>query len=86
MGMGIGRMICGRGGIRTHEGIATLEVFRTSALDHYATLPWLELYQEYGLFWRYVLGGRIISFGCIIKGGLGWRSPIVAHSGSLLNS
>ena len=31
--------ICGRGGIRTHEELAPSLVFKTSALDHYATLP-----------------------------------------------
>src|SRR5437588_2578786 len=29
----------GRGGIRTHEGLAPLAVFKTAALNHSATLP-----------------------------------------------
>ena len=29
----------GRGGIRTHEGVAPLAVFKTAALNHSATLP-----------------------------------------------
>src|SRR5436190_2194558 len=29
----------GRGGIRTHEGLAPLAVFKTAALDRSATLP-----------------------------------------------
>ncbi len=29
----------GRGGIRTHETLAGLAVFKTTALNHYATLP-----------------------------------------------
>src|SRR5262245_54350740 len=31
--------IGGRGGIRTHEGLAPLAVFKTAALNHSATLP-----------------------------------------------
>jgi hypothetical protein len=34
----------GRGGIRTHEGLAPLAVFKTAALNHSATLP-CERYQ-----------------------------------------
>ena len=34
--------IGGRGGIRTHEGLAPLAVFKTAALNHSATLPSLE--------------------------------------------
>jgi hypothetical protein len=30
----------GRGGIRTHEGLAPLAVFKTAALNHSATLPY----------------------------------------------
>jgi hypothetical protein len=32
----------GRGGIRTHETLAGLPVFKTGALNHSATLPWLQ--------------------------------------------
>ena len=32
--------IGGRGGIRTHGQLAPTLVFKTSALVHYATLPW----------------------------------------------
>src|SRR6516164_1414708 len=35
--------IGGRGGIRTHEGLTPLAVFKTAALNHSATLPCLEL-------------------------------------------
>ena len=38
----------GRGGIRTHEGLAPLAVFKTAALNHSATLPY-ECSQ--GLMW-----------------------------------
>src|SRR5204862_3257959 len=31
----------GRGGIRTHEGLAPLAIFKTAALNHSATLPML---------------------------------------------
>ena len=33
------RYIGGRGGIRTHERLAPLPVFKTGAFDHSATLP-----------------------------------------------
>src|SRR5262249_10295703 len=33
----------GRGGIRTHEGLAPLAVFKTAALNHSATLPHFEI-------------------------------------------
>src|SRR5262249_19759479 len=33
----------GRGGIRTHEGLAPLAVFKTAALNHSATLPYFEI-------------------------------------------
>src|SRR6476620_1413052 len=33
----------GRGGIRTHEGLAPLAVFKTAALNHSATLPRFEI-------------------------------------------
>ena len=33
----------GRGGIRTHEGLAPLAVFKTAALNHSATLPRVEI-------------------------------------------
>jgi hypothetical protein len=32
-------LLGGRGGIRTHEGLAPLAVFKTAALNHSATLP-----------------------------------------------
>jgi hypothetical protein len=32
--------VSGRGGIRTHEGLAPLAVFKTAALNHSATLPY----------------------------------------------
>ena len=35
--------IGGRGGIRTHEGLAPLAVFKTAALNHSATLPYFEI-------------------------------------------
>lgn len=35
-----GDRIGGRGGIRTHGQLAPTLVFKTSALVHYATLPW----------------------------------------------
>jgi hypothetical protein len=35
-------MLGGRGGIRTHERLAPLPVFKTGALNHSATLPDLE--------------------------------------------
>jgi hypothetical protein len=33
----------GRGGIRTHETVARLPVFKTGAFNHSATLPWITL-------------------------------------------
>src|SRR5262249_40960408 len=33
----------GRGGIRTHEGLAPLAVFKTAALTHSAPLPYFEI-------------------------------------------
>ena len=33
----------GRGGIRTHGTLAGTPVFKTGALNHSATLPWLQL-------------------------------------------
>jgi hypothetical protein len=36
----------GRGGIRTHEGLAPLAVFKTAALNHSATLPTFQLTTE----------------------------------------
>ena len=39
----------GRGGIRTHEPLAWFPVFKTGALNHYATLP--KLYHHYTSFY-----------------------------------
>jgi hypothetical protein len=41
----------GRGGIRTHEALAGLPVFKTGALNHSATLPYPQ-YQPLGSFVR----------------------------------
>jgi hypothetical protein len=38
-GDGCGRGDGGRGGIRTHDGLAPMAVFKTAALNHSATLP-----------------------------------------------
>ena len=37
--IGVSQRSGGRGGIRTHEGLAPLAVFKTAALNHSATLP-----------------------------------------------
>src|SRR5262249_42886858 len=39
----------GRGGIRTHEGLAPLAVFKTAALNHSATLPSYEKHFAFSL-------------------------------------
>jgi hypothetical protein len=38
----------GRGGIRTHGTLAGTPVFKTGALNHSATLPWLRLQSPNG--------------------------------------
>ena len=42
-GSGVVVPIGGRGGIRTHERLAPLPVFKTGAFDHSATLPRLDM-------------------------------------------
>lgn len=51
---------CGEGGIRTHEELSPLVVFRTTALDHYATSPdKLLFYQSFPDLRPFCSGGKL---------------------------
>ena len=41
---GLDRGLGGWGGIRTHETVARLAVFKTAAFDHSATHPWTQAF------------------------------------------